>query len=163
MYDADLLPELTHSPQIKGKMEVMISESGSLTTRLINDSYTVWSSDKSHTSACPSVVPFSIVLPTKFRDYDYLSYPLPPSYDIPHITIPGLFFKTSYILSVTITRRLSHKLRFLTKSKTCVIFCSCARVSLTLLVVSPSDSSTTPERGHGGPFSLPPISCPTSK
>ncbi|KAF7345020.1 hypothetical protein MVEN_01664800 [Mycena venus] len=86
--------------KIKGKMDVMFSEGGSLTTRLVNDSYTVWSSDKSHASICPSAVPFSVVLPTKFQDYDGLSHPLPPSYEIPLIATPG------------------RKFRFLTKSKT---------------------------------------------
>ncbi|KAJ7500731.1 hypothetical protein B0H11DRAFT_2225127 [Mycena galericulata] len=104
--------------KIKGDMEVMISEGGSRTTRLVDDSYTLWSSHKSHTSVCPGAVPFSVVLPSKYKDGDDISHPLPPTYDIPYLTIPGLFFKTSYILSVTITRVRSRKFQFLSKSRT---------------------------------------------
>ncbi|KAJ7657794.1 hypothetical protein DFH06DRAFT_1044974 [Mycena polygramma] len=104
--------------RIKGTMDVMISEGGSLTMKLLNESYTVWSSCKSHTSICPSAIPFSVVLPSKFQDCDMVSRPLPPTYDIPFITVPGLFFKTSYMLSVTITRTPSRKLKFFTKNKT---------------------------------------------
>jgi hypothetical protein len=125
------LAELTRLSQIKGKMDVMISEGGSLTTRLVNDNYTLWSSEKSRTTACPSAVPFSVVLPTKFQDYDGLSHPLPPSFEIPFSTVRGLFFKSSYILSVTITRTMNRKFRFLTKSKTCVVYFKRVTVSLT--------------------------------
>ncbi|KAJ7145701.1 hypothetical protein C8R44DRAFT_655621 [Mycena epipterygia] len=104
--------------KIKGTMDVMISEGGSLTTKLVHDNYTIWSSRKSHTSTCPSAVPFSVVLPTTFQDDDGIPHTLPPSYDVPFITVPGLFFKSSYILSVTITRIRSRKFQFLSKSKT---------------------------------------------
>ncbi|KAJ7780129.1 hypothetical protein DFH07DRAFT_875746 [Mycena maculata] len=103
--------------KIKGKMDVMISEGGSLTTKLVSDSYTLWSSQKSHTSACPSAVPFSLVIPSRFEDNDRVSHPLPPSYDVPYIAVPGLFFKSSYMLSVTIVRSRSRKFHFLNKSK----------------------------------------------
>ncbi|KAF7367882.1 hypothetical protein MSAN_00852900 [Mycena sanguinolenta] len=106
--------------KIKGKMEVMISESGSLATTLVHDSYTLWSSHKpsTSTSTCPSAVPFSVSLPTDFRDSDGLPHRLPPTYEVPCAAAPGMFFKTSYILSVTITRTVSKRLRFLSTSKT---------------------------------------------
>ncbi|KAJ6542819.1 hypothetical protein B0H19DRAFT_957893 [Mycena capillaripes] len=104
--------------RIKGKMDIMISEGGSLTTKLLDESYTLWSSENCHSSVCPSAVPFSATLPTKFQDFDGSSHALPPSYEIPFITVSGLFFKSSYVLSVTITRRLSRKFSLLTKSKT---------------------------------------------
>ncbi|KAK6977038.1 hypothetical protein R3P38DRAFT_3126242 [Favolaschia claudopus] len=100
--------------KLKGKMDTMSSEGGALTTRLIDNSYTVWASSG---SLCPSAVPFSVALPEKFVDHDRLSRPLPPSYEIPIITVPGVYFKASYTLSVTITRTVGRKLRFLTKSK----------------------------------------------
>ncbi|KAJ6562878.1 hypothetical protein DFH09DRAFT_1479060 [Mycena vulgaris] len=104
--------------KIKGKMEVMSTEGGSMTSKLVNDSYTLWSSQKSHTSACPSAVPFSVVLPSKFQDCNGISHALPPSYEVPYSSIPGLFFKSSYTISVTITRILNRKFHFLSKSKT---------------------------------------------
>ncbi|KAJ7157933.1 hypothetical protein C8R43DRAFT_1180114, partial [Mycena crocata] len=99
------------------KMDVMIS-GGSLTTKLVSDTYTLWSSQTSHTSSCPGAVPFSVVLPSKFQDGDGVSHALPPTYDVPFIGVPGLFLKNSYMLSVTITRIRSRKLHFLSKSKT---------------------------------------------
>ncbi|KAJ7234506.1 hypothetical protein B0H12DRAFT_1027959 [Mycena haematopus] len=106
--------------KIKGKMDVMFLEGGSLTTKLVDDSYTLWTSHRTpgtSTSTCPSAVPFSISLPTEFRDYDGLSHRLPPSYEIPVDAVPGQFFKTSYVLSVTITRMVSKRLRFLSTNK----------------------------------------------
>ncbi|KAJ7156145.1 hypothetical protein C8R46DRAFT_857648, partial [Mycena filopes] len=104
--------------KVKGRMDVMISEGGSLTTKLVNSSYTVWSSENSHSSMCPSAIPFAVALPSKFQDYDGGSHPLPPSYDVPFVTISGLFLKTTYMLSVTITRARSRKFQFLHKHKT---------------------------------------------
>ncbi|KAJ7722924.1 hypothetical protein B0H16DRAFT_344673 [Mycena metata] len=103
--------------KIKGKMDV-IAIGASLTTKLIDSSYTVWSSENSRTSICPSALPFTVALPTKFRDFDGMSFPLPPSYDVPGTTDSGVFFKTCYTLSVTITRTRSRKFQFLTKHKT---------------------------------------------
>ncbi|KAK7029894.1 hypothetical protein R3P38DRAFT_2524578 [Favolaschia claudopus] len=100
--------------KLKGKMDTMSSEGGALTTRLIDNSYTVWASSG---PLCPSAVPFSVALPKSFVAHDRLSRPLPPSYEIPMTTIPGIYFKASYTLSVTITRTVSRKLRFQTKSK----------------------------------------------
>ncbi|KAJ7688613.1 hypothetical protein B0H17DRAFT_652292 [Mycena rosella] len=107
--------------KVKGKMDVMIAEGGSVTTRLVNDSYTLWSSQKSHTSVCPSAVPFSVVLPSTFQDENRVSHKLPPSYEIPFTTVPGLFFKSSYTLSVTITRIRNRKFHFLSKNKTITV------------------------------------------
>ncbi|KAJ6562883.1 hypothetical protein DFH09DRAFT_920630 [Mycena vulgaris] len=102
----------------EGAMEVKISEGASLTSKLVNDNYTLWSSQKSHTSACPSAVPFSVVLPSRFQDCNGISHALPPSYEVPYSSIPGLFFKSFYTLSVAITRILNRKFHFLSKSKT---------------------------------------------
>ncbi|KAJ6501815.1 hypothetical protein DFH09DRAFT_1441489 [Mycena vulgaris] len=104
--------------KIKGKMEVKISEGGSLTSKLVNDNYTLWSSQNYHTSACPSAVPFSVVFPSKFQDCNNIWHALPPSYEVPYSSIPGLFFKSSYTLSVTIIRILNRKIHFLSKTKT---------------------------------------------
>ncbi|KAJ7488888.1 hypothetical protein FB451DRAFT_1223192 [Mycena latifolia] len=126
--------------KVKGKMDIMISEGGSRTARVVNDSYTLWSSQKSHTSACPSAVPFSVALPSKFQDVDGISCPLPPSYKVPHITVPGLFFKSSYSLSVTITRIRSRKFQFLSKHQTISVrFIYSPRMRPWRPIQSPSD------------------------
>ncbi|KAJ7126343.1 hypothetical protein C8R44DRAFT_702722 [Mycena epipterygia] len=99
---------------LKVKGTIMISDGCSRTTytKLVRDTYTLWSAHKSHTSACPSSAPFSVVLPTTFQDDDGVSHPLPPTYDV-----PGLF-QSSYMLSVTIKRIRCRKIQFLSKCKT---------------------------------------------
>ncbi|KAJ7191617.1 hypothetical protein GGX14DRAFT_600022 [Mycena pura] len=104
--------------KIKGKMDVMITEGVSLTSSLIHESHTLWSSEKSHTSTCPGVVPFSVLLPTHYQDANLIAHPLPPSYEIPCDTSTGVYFRSSYTLSVTITRTRIRKLQFLSKHKT---------------------------------------------
>ncbi|KAJ7062073.1 hypothetical protein C8F01DRAFT_1251889 [Mycena amicta] len=104
--------------KVKGKMDVMISEGGSLSTKLINDSFTLWSAPKAHTSISPSAVPFSVAIPARFQDDDRISRVLPPSYELPCSSVPGFFFKSSYAISVTITRTRGRKLQFLSKTKT---------------------------------------------
>ncbi|KAJ6629305.1 hypothetical protein B0H10DRAFT_2208720 [Mycena sp. CBHHK59/15] len=114
--------------KIKGKMDVMTSESGSLSRKLVNDSYTLWLAHTSHTSACPSAVPFSVVLPTKFQDGDKI-FPLPPTYEVPYIAVPGLYVKSSYTISVVVTRTRTRKFQFLTKSSTLTVpFNYCPRM-----------------------------------
>jgi hypothetical protein len=61
-----------------------------------------------------------VVLPTRFQEYDGLSWPLPPTYDMPFSAVPGISLKSSYTVSVTITRAMSRKVRVLTKSNTYV-------------------------------------------
>ncbi|KAF7303631.1 hypothetical protein MIND_00592400 [Mycena indigotica] len=107
--------------KVKGKMDFMISEGGSMSTKLFNDSFTLWSSQKASTSVSPSAVPFSVPIRGKFEDENLVAHPLPPSYEIPWTTVPGLYFKSSYSISVTITRSRSRKLQFLNKSRTITI------------------------------------------
>nr|GAT51814.1 predicted protein [Mycena chlorophos] len=106
--------------KVKGKMEFMISEGGSSSQKLIDDTYTLWSlsSPLPSTSSCPGMLPFSVALPTKYYDDDHVARPLPPSYEVPFSTMPGMFFHSKYFLSVNITRARSRKLHFLSKTTT---------------------------------------------
>ncbi|KAJ7619585.1 hypothetical protein FB45DRAFT_931157 [Roridomyces roridus] len=98
--------------KINGSM-VMISEGGSLETKLIDDSYTLWSSARAHTASCPSAVPFSVVLPSRFQDDQHISHPLPPTYSL---TIPQFFFRVSYSISVVIIKTISTKFNYCPRS-----------------------------------------------
>ncbi|KAJ7795138.1 hypothetical protein B0H14DRAFT_3555455, partial [Mycena olivaceomarginata] len=139
LYDREMVSVIVF--KIKGKMDVMISGSvPPITTKLVNESYTLWSSEKTRTSACPSAAPFSTVLPTRFQDYDDLSRPLPPTYDMPFSAVPGISLKSSYTVSVTITRAMSRKFRFLTKRYPFPLF-------------------TVPERGRRALSTISRISC----
>ncbi|KAJ6620974.1 hypothetical protein B0H10DRAFT_2215513 [Mycena sp. CBHHK59/15] len=100
--------------KVRGKLEVILPEGGSATTTLVDDRYTLWSSADSHTSTCPSSVPFAAVLPAKFQD-EAKTYPLPPSYEIAQTVI---LVKISYTISLVVTRVRSRKLHFLSTSNT---------------------------------------------
>ncbi|KAJ7619603.1 hypothetical protein FB45DRAFT_800059 [Roridomyces roridus] len=119
--------------KINGSM-VMISEGGSLETKLIDDSYTLWSSARAHTASCPSAVPFSVVLPSRFQDDQHISHPLPPTYSL---TIPQFFFRVSYSISVVIVRR---QFQILNRIKTISTkFNYCPRSSPPMPIQSTSD------------------------
>ncbi|KAJ7191628.1 hypothetical protein GGX14DRAFT_600065 [Mycena pura] len=105
--------------KINGKMRLMIAEDGhaseSLASSLIDESYTLWPPEKSHTSTCPGAVPFSVVLPTQYKDENLVAHSLPPSYEI---RFDAVSFKSSYTISVVITRMRRGKFQFLHKSET---------------------------------------------
>ncbi|KAJ7260143.1 hypothetical protein C8J57DRAFT_1134795 [Mycena rebaudengoi] len=108
--------------KIQSKMHVWISGRGSMDVNLVDDSLMLWSSNTSHTSACPSALAFSVRSPTKFQ-HEGITYPLPPSYDLPVNTVPGLIIKCSYSITLVVTRIRSRRLRFITGSSTmCVPF-----------------------------------------
>ncbi|KAJ7149312.1 hypothetical protein C8R43DRAFT_1007654 [Mycena crocata] len=118
--------------KVNGQMTATIAEGGSLktsqTTKLVSDCYTLWSSQTPHTSHCPGTIPFSVLLPTEFSDSNGVSHALPPTYDVPLIAAPGISLKSSYTLSVTITR--GRRFKFLSKSKTTIPipFCYSPRI-----------------------------------
>ncbi|KAJ6479003.1 hypothetical protein C8R45DRAFT_1156508, partial [Mycena sanguinolenta] len=92
---------------VYGKMDVIVSAGGSLTTNLMNMNLPLWSwhtPTGTSSSTCPSVVPFSVSLPAEFRDHHGLPHLLPPTYEIPFAAARGLLLKISYMLWVSITR-----------------------------------------------------------
>jgi hypothetical protein len=64
--------------QIEGELKSNCSEGHSNMVKLVNDHYTLWK-EADESSACPSHLPLSCVLPTTY-DYDNCRLPLPPSY-----------------------------------------------------------------------------------
>nr|GAT51816.1 predicted protein [Mycena chlorophos] len=121
--DRDLVSEVVL--KVKGKMEYMISEGGSLSHKLIDSTCSLWSSHSPSpsTSTCPGAIPFSFPLPSKFQDENLVAHPLPPSYEVPFSEMPGMFLRTTYWLTITVTRTRSksRKLQFLTKTNTITI------------------------------------------
>ncbi|KAJ6575790.1 hypothetical protein B0H10DRAFT_1837595 [Mycena sp. CBHHK59/15] len=95
--------------QIRGKMEATIADGGCMSTRTLSLRYTVWSLASSGSGPCPETLRFFVVLPANFRDEEGMTYPLPPSYNI---SAPGFFVKSSYHLSLIVTRH-NHRLQFL--------------------------------------------------
>ncbi|KAF7304342.1 hypothetical protein HMN09_00836100 [Mycena chlorophos] len=109
--------------KVEGTMDSMTFEGGSSRQRLFNNTHTLWlsSSSSPSTSPCPGSLPFSIPLPTRFRDENLMAHPLPPSYDVPFSTNLGMFLNIRYSISVTITRARSLGLPFLSKTSTIVV------------------------------------------
>ncbi|KAF9464125.1 hypothetical protein BDZ94DRAFT_1257065 [Collybia nuda] len=104
------------SLKIEGKLESTISEGGSKTVRLVNDSYTLWSGCPKGSERCPNYVPFSAVLPSSYL-YEGSSRPLPPSYASCSPASPSFFLRSQYSIIVQVTRLRYRKLDFLTKTK----------------------------------------------
>ncbi|KAF7367997.1 hypothetical protein MSAN_00865400 [Mycena sanguinolenta] len=101
---------------IHGRIDVIVSGGGSHTTNLVSKSYTLWSSRTSRgttTSTCPSVIPFSVSLPSEFRDHHGLPRALPPTSELTFAASRGLFFKTGYMLWVSIARSPSRRFKLL--------------------------------------------------
>ncbi|KAG2009995.1 hypothetical protein CC2G_012856 [Coprinopsis cinerea AmutBmut pab1-1] len=104
--------------EIEGKLDSTISEGGGKSTRLLFHKETLWAKQKSSPSAdsCPSQLPIRYSLPTTFLDGD-TARSLPPSYTGFFQGIPTLFVKASYTIRVRVTRLVTSKLGFWTKTK----------------------------------------------
>ncbi|KAJ7484774.1 hypothetical protein B0H11DRAFT_1161113 [Mycena galericulata] len=110
--------------QLKGKMEVKISERGYNSKIVLDDSYTLWSAQDSNDAACPSNVPFGAILPSNFLDGD-AAHALPPTYNV--ISIEASL-KINYTLSVIVTRTRGRKLAFMSaKNSITIPFNYCPR------------------------------------
>ncbi|KAJ7484772.1 hypothetical protein B0H11DRAFT_2413649 [Mycena galericulata] len=110
--------------QLKGKIEVKISERGYNSKVVLDKSYTLWSAQDSNDAACPSNVPFGAILPSNFLDGD-AAHALPPTYNV--ISIEASL-KINYTLSVIVTRTRGRKLAFMSaKNMITIPFNYCPR------------------------------------
>ncbi|KAK7049934.1 hypothetical protein VNI00_005364 [Paramarasmius palmivorus] len=91
-----------------GKLKLNVSGCNgcSKSVQIINETFTLWTSCSTSpsTSVCPQALPFAAIFPSTFRD-GTIERPLPPSYEVTYIGIPGLFAKCSYSLEVLIRSR----------------------------------------------------------
>ncbi|KAJ3570108.1 hypothetical protein NP233_g4618 [Leucocoprinus birnbaumii] len=102
--------------EIFGKVETMSSDGGAKTTTVIDNRRILWS-DSLKNGRCPCQIEFSVRLPATFRDDHGEERPLPPTYSVDFHGIPALYVRTSYFIQMLITRNLSKKVGFLTKTK----------------------------------------------
>ncbi|KAJ6566072.1 hypothetical protein B0H19DRAFT_1373824 [Mycena capillaripes] len=102
--------------QLRGKMEVTVVDRGCMTTRTLRATYSLWPRD-GQGSICPNTLPFSVLLPLSFRDDNYAVNSLPPSYEI---SLPGFFVKSTYSVSIMVTRN-DHKFQCLSLDKTMTV------------------------------------------
>ncbi|KAJ8691214.1 hypothetical protein PTI98_010811 [Pleurotus ostreatus] len=105
--------------KLDGRMDLTISEGGSKSHKLVNETYTLWSRKDATAEQpiCPYSVPFSLLIPSTYEEGDK-TRPLPPSFDTAFPGVPGLFAKCIYTLVVTIVKIRHRKMTWLTKNKT---------------------------------------------
>ena len=105
---------------MEGRLDSKISEGGSCSIKLINDSYTLWSHLTSQ-EPCPPQVPFSITLPSTFQDGNN-SFSLPPSYHFFRQVVLSLLVRSTYQLHFIVTRVRHQKLDIWPKKQQYVYF-----------------------------------------
>ncbi|KAJ7738244.1 hypothetical protein DFH07DRAFT_752680, partial [Mycena maculata] len=98
--DRETVTEVTIT--VKGNVEVVVAERGSVAKNLLEEQQTLWRPSSS-TSTCPDNIPFSPTLPTHFQDGDS-SYPLPLSYNVAYSASGGLSVKIIYCVNLTVIR-----------------------------------------------------------
>ncbi|KDR82874.1 hypothetical protein GALMADRAFT_238508 [Galerina marginata CBS 339.88] len=108
--------------KVKAKLDTTISEAGGHSTKIIDDTYSLWSSSSTSAqrSTCPDQIPFSVALPATFKYGDKM-VPLPPSYNAEFFQVPSLFVRSSYTLHFVITRVRHRKLDIWPKTKQILI------------------------------------------
>ncbi|KAJ7464660.1 hypothetical protein B0H11DRAFT_1814903 [Mycena galericulata] len=98
--------------KLEGQLETATMESGSISTRTLSNSYSIWSSASSP-FACPRTMEFAYPLPATFQ-YQGSEYPLPPSYVARFPGLPSLFARCIYSLTISIAQDG----RFMSRTKT---------------------------------------------
>jgi len=107
--------KLTSLVQVEGKLESTSTERAANSTEILNHRYTLWRK-KHEDSTCPTLVPFSCVLPSTFKHGDS-EHPLPPSFTSHSPAFPTLFVRSHYSVRVCVEKACHHKIKFLTKRK----------------------------------------------
>ncbi|KAJ7108016.1 hypothetical protein C8R43DRAFT_1140154 [Mycena crocata] len=95
--DRELVSEV--ALKVKGKIEMSVSERGTVTKTIVDDNYTLWPCQNSFSSVCPISIPFSTILRPKFVEGD-ADHPLPPSYNVSYITRKLSFMSSKNIIAV---------------------------------------------------------------
>ncbi|KIM43282.1 hypothetical protein M413DRAFT_444097 [Hebeloma cylindrosporum] len=102
--------------KVEAKLDTTVSDGGAQSSKLLNDSYTLWSHRSQPSGTCPSQIPFSMPLPATFKHNGETS-PLPPSYNAGFFSVPSLFVRSSYNIHVIISRIRHRKVDIWPKTK----------------------------------------------
>jgi len=101
--------------EIEGKLESSCFEGGYKSVKLMSDYSTLWKKAKDG-NTCPSLIPFSCVLPATFDSGDRKP-PLPPSYGSRSTGSPSLLVRSQYSINVYVERIRHPIVGFLTATK----------------------------------------------
>lgn len=97
-----------------GHLSVMSSEYGSSGATLVSHKQSLWSGKG---NSCPSILPFSIRLPSTYMAQDGSSR-LPPSFEASFMTMPAFFVKCFYTMNITIIKMRRRRFASWSVSKT---------------------------------------------
>lgn len=103
--------------QLFGHLSVMSSEYGSSGATLVSHKQSLWSGKG---NSCPSILPFSIRLPSTYMAQDGSSR-LPPSFEASFMTMPAFFVKCFYTMNITIIKMRRRRFASWSVSKTLVL------------------------------------------
>ncbi|KAF8073931.1 hypothetical protein FPV67DRAFT_1738932 [Lyophyllum atratum] len=98
--------------KVEGKLDTTISEAGSKSIPLVNESYTLWR--KCDGDELSNLISFSTILPSTFK-LDDAESPLPPSHRASNTGYPAFYLRSHYSIIVCVTRARHRNLEFLTK------------------------------------------------
>lgn len=85
--------------------------------KLLDDYYPLWKKvNEPEGKLCPSLIPFSCVLPPTYDDGDRKS-PLPPSYASRFAGDTSMFVKCHFSINIYVERARHPKIRFMTATK----------------------------------------------
>ncbi|KAJ7072203.1 hypothetical protein C8F01DRAFT_972378 [Mycena amicta] len=91
---------LTITIKLEGNVHLSSTDTGSITQRVVDERRTLFDAAK---SKCPSIVGFSIAIPTYYEDQERV-YRTPPSYETICLGSPLIVVKLNYRVSIKITR-----------------------------------------------------------
>jgi hypothetical protein len=102
---------LTVFVKLEGRLEVTTTDFGVQATKVVKQTYCLWSSQPGSSSVFPGTVDIACDFPATFqhqgRDIPLLpsrDFPLPPSYVARFPGFPALFVKCTYSLTISITK-----------------------------------------------------------
>ncbi|KAJ3566468.1 hypothetical protein NP233_g6988 [Leucocoprinus birnbaumii] len=96
---------LAVSVKLEGRVTLSVAGLGARVTRTVEEEPTVlWEKEEGSSRMCPGSLLFSLRLPAYFEDVDGESRRLPPSFEPEFINVHTMFVRSTYTLSISLTR-----------------------------------------------------------
>ncbi|KAF9451980.1 hypothetical protein P691DRAFT_662123 [Macrolepiota fuliginosa MF-IS2] len=102
--------------KLEGRVALSASDVGARVTRTVQEQRDLWGEEGS-SNQCPGILSFSFQLPSSFME-NGKSWKLPPSFEASFLGVPALFARSSYTLSILLTRVVDYRLVSWIKQKT---------------------------------------------
>ncbi|KAF5354938.1 hypothetical protein D9756_005408 [Leucocoprinus leucothites] len=96
---------LAVSVKLEGRVTLSVNGVGARLLRTVEEQPTVlWEKEERSTRRCPGTLSFSLRLPVYFEDEEGRSWRLPPSLEPNYINAHNMFVRSTYTLSISLTR-----------------------------------------------------------